>query len=382
MKYSWILFFASICFACHSSAPQGRSCKTMTLDCSDNLWSVDVSHLFEPNLEIIPLETTDNCLVRADDQKWVTEKYIYITDRVSKKIFMFDWKGKYLRTIGQTGRGPGEYVDLNGMCVMRDTLYVHDQVQSKLIAYPVQGGQFHEIFIAPPIYSSELATAGNYLYFITNYTNGYNLIRMDLKDYSTQHFLPYASEIEKNGSWWGLNNFSSSYRDSLIFTFSQNDTIYGLSDNVPKPLYCINFPHNKIPENLLTLNGTQILQTALKDGYITGLDEIYNTKSFIMGGFGKGNQCFYFMYSKADESVLVAQSLDLGAFGKLSLYNYLPTDNDELVFFYDVLFLKEVWKLIISKNDFQNPKIKEQLEQVIQNAKDDDNPIMFKIRFK
>ena len=88
------------------------------------------------------------------------------------------------------------------------------------------------------------------------------------------------------------------------------------------------------------------------------------------------------MYSKADESVLVAQSLDLGAFGKLSLYNYLPTDNDELVFFYDVLFLKEVWKLIISKNDFQNPKIKEQLEQVIQNAKDDDNPIMFKIRFK
>ena len=33
---------------------------------------------------------------------------------------------------------------------------------------------------------------------------------------------------------------------------------------------------------------------------------------------------------------------------------YLPTDNDELVFFYDVLFLKEVWKLIISKNDFQN----------------------------
>ena len=132
----------------------------------------------------------------------------------------------------------------------------------------------------------------------------------------------------------------------------------------------------------MTLNGTQILQTALKDGYITGLDEIYNTKSFIMGGFGKGNQCFYFMYSKADESVLVAQSLGLGAFGKLSLYNYLPTDNDELVFFYDVLFLKEVWKLIISKNDFQNPKIKEQLEQVIQNAKDDDNPIMFKIRFK
>ena len=47
------------------------------------------------------------------------------------------------------------------------------------------------------------------------------------------------------------------------------------------------------------------------------------------------------MYSKADESVLVAQSLDLGAFGKLSLYNYLPTDNDELVFFYDVLFLPQ-----------------------------------------
>ena len=60
----------------------------------------------------------------------------------------------------------------------------------------------------------------------------------------------------------------------------------------------------------------------------------------------------------------------------------MPTDNDELVFFYDALLLKQLWELILSKNDFQNQEVKERLKQVIQNAKDDDNPIMFKLKFK
>ena len=88
------------------------------------------------------------------------------------------------------------------------------------------------------------------------------------------------------------------------------------------------------------------------------------------------------IYSKKRNNVLLAQSLVLNSLGKLSLNNYMPTDNDELVFFYDALLLKQLWELILSKNDFQNQEVKERLKQVIQNAKDDDNPIMFKLKFK
>lgn len=385
MKYIISLicsFWVIAIYCCNFPNSQGRPCETITLDCSDNSWSIDVSSLFEANLEIIPIETTDSCLVRADDKKLITDKYLYIADRISKKIFMFDWNGNYLRTIGKIGRGPGEYVDLGGLCIIQDSLYVHDRIQSKLITYFNQGKQFRETIINPPIYSSELTAVRNKLYFITNYSNDYNLISMDTKNHFMQYFLPYDSKIERKGSWWGLNRYSSVYRDSLIFTFSHNDTIYGLRNDIPVPLYYLDFSNNKLPEKFLENKGTTILRKSQTDGYIVGVDEIYNTKSFIMGGFGIGTQYFQFMFSKSNKNVVLSQSLVLNSLGRLSLNNYMPTDDDELVFFYDVLLLKQVWELILSKNDFQNPEIKEKLKQVIQNAKDDDNPIMFKIKFK
>lgn len=383
MKYVIFIILLVSFSCCKSPNLQGRPCQIITLQCPNGTWSEeDISHLFENEVNITALETTDSCLVRADDFKILTQDYIYIVDRITKKIFMFDRNGNYLRTIGQIGRGPGEYTDLGGICVIHDTLYIHDQVQSKLIAYPVGGGLFHEIMLKSPIYSSELTTVNNCLYFITNYSNGYNMIRMNLKDGSFQYFLPYNSKIEKRGSWWGLNRYSSVYRDSLIFTFSHNDTIYGLRNDIPVPLYYLDFSNNKLPEKFLAAKGSEIMRTAQTDGYITGVDEIYNTKSYILGNFSKGDMYTRFIYSKKEGNVLLAQSLVLNNLGKLALINYVPTDDDELVFFYDVLFLKQVWDLMLSKREFQDFAIKERLSQIIQNAKDDDNPIMFKIKFK
>lgn len=377
-----IILLINFC-CCQSSKPQGRPCRIITLECPNEAWSEeDVSHLFKNEVNITALETTDSCLVRADDFKILTSNYIYIVDRITKKVFAFDWDGNFVKAIGKIGRGPGEYTDLSGLCVIRDTLYIHDQVQSKLIAYPVGDGLFHETMMEPPIYSSELTAVRNNFYFITNYSNGYNLISMDAKNHSMQYFLPYDSKIERRGSWWGLNRYSSVYQDSLIFTFSHNDTIYGMHNGMPFPFYYLDFSHNKIPGKFLENKGTKILQTALRDGYITGVDEIYNAKSYLLGNFSKGDMQTSFIYSKKRNNVLLAQSLVLNSLGKLSLNNYMPTDNDELVFFYDALLLKQLWELILSKNDFQNQEVKERLKQIIQNAKDDDNPIMFKLKFK
>ena len=110
MKYSWILFFASICFACHSSAPQGRSCKTMTLDCSDNLWSVDVSHLFESNLEIIPLETTDSVIINNPVQIILHDGYEYIADNAG--VYKFE-RGKWVASVLRRGNAPDEYINVS-----------------------------------------------------------------------------------------------------------------------------------------------------------------------------------------------------------------------------------------------------------------------------
>lgn len=163
---------------------------------------------------------------------------------------------------------------------------------------------------------------------------------------------------------------------------SRNDTIYSLSHNNLHAKYIVHFPQNKIPRKLLNKTGTEILRTALEKDYIYGVDQIFNTKDAIIGNFGEGSKNFQFIYFKNNRQTLLAESLNLNTYGKLSLVNYLPANDNELIFFYDALLLKETWNYILKDNHFSNTSYKEKLERIINTLKDDDNPIMFKLKFK
>lgn len=59
--------------------------------------------------KVIQLETTSNCLISKISQIRYFKDTFYILDRKQQKIFRFDKDGKFISSISNQGRGPGEY---------------------------------------------------------------------------------------------------------------------------------------------------------------------------------------------------------------------------------------------------------------------------------
>lgn len=68
--------------------------------------TVKFSDLAE-NLQAIPLETTDSCLLSGYIRVWVGNKYIATAD--GNALHLFDKKGKHLKRLAKKGKGPGEF---------------------------------------------------------------------------------------------------------------------------------------------------------------------------------------------------------------------------------------------------------------------------------
>ncbi len=69
---------------------------------------------FLQNSEFVFLETDENVVLPESHRmlEYVDEFYL-LDEIVSEKVFRFDANGKFLNTIGQKGKGPGEYIGPN-----------------------------------------------------------------------------------------------------------------------------------------------------------------------------------------------------------------------------------------------------------------------------
>jgi hypothetical protein len=73
------------------------------------------------SVSFVPLETTDECLIKNIDKLYWINDTVFIFDKYgNNNILVFDGAGRFIRTIGAKGNGPGEYIQLNDFCV--DTL--------------------------------------------------------------------------------------------------------------------------------------------------------------------------------------------------------------------------------------------------------------------
>lgn len=119
--------FIMLLFACTSR--DRNEIPTLSVD----LHSSDVSFedLFS-KIEIIPLETSDSCLL-VDVEKIVhVDSLLYVFDSRRPALYVFDEKGAFVRQISRWGDGPGDHLlspngymgiyDLFGKFIRQDVL--------------------------------------------------------------------------------------------------------------------------------------------------------------------------------------------------------------------------------------------------------------------
>ena len=112
--------------------------------CKNKLSAIPFS-IFVDNVEFIPLETTDECLIGdACIVSSITQKDIFVFDY--EKCYRFDRNGKFLNAIGAKGNGPGEYT--RPMRAIVDTLnqwvYFPDHWTGRLLKYDYSGNFLEE----------------------------------------------------------------------------------------------------------------------------------------------------------------------------------------------------------------------------------------------
>lgn len=96
------------------------------------------------NIEFIPLETNDSCLlgeirkcVEKDSMLFVLAD-VYDSD-FEQELHCFTLRGKHIKKIGSKGQGPNEYKRLSAFDISGDTLLLYDDGDSQIKCYSLDG---------------------------------------------------------------------------------------------------------------------------------------------------------------------------------------------------------------------------------------------------
>lgn len=379
-----ICFLSLIAFIGGCTAEHGRNenLKVITIDTWNGESPMDISDIFEDDIEVIKLETTKECLVSANDNKIINGTDIIISDRVSQKISLFDRNGKFVRNIGMVGRGAGEYSALGDFSVGGDSVYVQDAQQDKVVVYPTGGGRFREFEYNPPIYYKALIPYDDDLYFVTNYAGGYNLIGLDKRNNERKHLIPFDKKIEEKELAWGIEKHVGQYRDSVLLIYGRNDTVYSLAKDGVRPMYLTHFVRNTIPEDLSDKKNIEVYKAAIDEGYTLGLSKIVDTRDYVIGNFGEGVKNWDFFYDKSNGGIRLSDYFVFRKLGGLPMMsNYTSNDADEFVLTYDAVMFRTICEKILT-DDFGNPENRKKIDAVYELLRDDENPVMIVLKFR
>lgn len=119
-NYFFLLFVLMI-VAC-SKPPKSSELIVIDLEANiDNFKRVDLSEL-AAEVEYIPLETNQNCIISAIRNIDIKRGLIFISHY--GECLLFDAKGKFISLIGKKGKGPGEYLYPGVVKIGENSLFI------------------------------------------------------------------------------------------------------------------------------------------------------------------------------------------------------------------------------------------------------------------
>jgi len=135
MKKNYFLLLLLIVVSCQQKSEQ-QIIPSITVNPSE----ADSACLSEiaSGIDMIILETDESCLIRGIQEIEKSSQYFFIND-AGKRLLQFDISGKFIRQIGSSGRGPGEYTGITGIAIddIRSAIYV--SAFNKILCYDFSG---------------------------------------------------------------------------------------------------------------------------------------------------------------------------------------------------------------------------------------------------
>lgn len=216
----------------------------------------DFSSLID-SYELVFLETNEASLIGEISRVIRKDGLIFVLDtHKTNRLLVFDEKGKYIRSIGRQGNGPGEYVQATDFDYERGVVFLFDNLSNSISEYDTSG-----VFLAKrkiPLLSMFFVKVGEeFVYQNILGNNHVNKISRSSISVGTSD-----KAITKTGLTMLKYNFISDriskINDSTaLYSIPYNDTIYHYEKGDLDAMYVLQFPKTtKLPKNFMNETGS------------------------------------------------------------------------------------------------------------------------------
>lgn len=368
-KLTLILLALCFMFSC-GQKEKGIDCLTLSVDLNQS--PLKYNDVFS-NAEVIPLETTDSSLIVYPFEVIEHKGNLYIYDIHVNKAFVFDKKGKFIRQIGRTGQGPGEYSWLQSISMDKKNDVVH-------LIEPI--GKFHDFTLDGKLIATRKYPDGS-AYHSMHHSGDYMVLWSPPIDSEEDCIIiidPQTMEIintyEKGPVILQDNGFYT-YNEDLFFyeTFKQN-RVYKVTKDSLLLAYRWDFGKDNLKLHNLGLTYEDENHQVENDLFFNYLKD--GTIPYLIVRQAQNNNYYYACLRhqyKYDKSVFYRKSD-----GKYLIFGekFWNRPTNALVFTDDYMII------LLNRDNYDNfkPILPESEYKKLEAMKEDDNPCLLKLYFK
>lgn len=339
--------------------------------------AVSLEDLFS-KVEIIPLETSDSCLLVSIDKIVNVDGLLYIFDGRRPALYVFDEKGAFVRQISRWGDGPGEHLLISDFIVDKKQQTIGLLSPNGYMGmYDLYGRFIRQdvLPVKPNYYAIAQFDTDRWVFWscVREDEDGITIVGKD--SLNTVSVFWRNDRILDMGS---LNPFYE-YNDNVYFTTAYQNIVYKLTEKGVHPVYCWDFGKDGIDDEMLQKylsienegKRNDELIKDLSDGTLPFCMKFHRENDLyyyvsLQKGLGTANKNINVFYRKQDGSTFVFERLA----EKLSINPLLLTED-----------------YIVSKLNFDDytylrPFLSEQDYSKLLLREEDDNPCLVKYYFK
>ena len=379
--------------------------KDFTGSTCDNLLLSDIVE----DVEYVQLETTDECLIDNFASYTITDKGIYVLNKkyTKEEVFRFDRvTGKFIKQIGHTGQGPQDMLHPSYLYAEDSLLYISSNVTDKVYVYDNNGKYIRTVPLPEETFGEEITVIkdkyiichpgkkirtdanDNMESFLSQYIS-VAILDMDGKELFLQNDTLQGAGLPDISLDWNPKRW---YHNNQLNYYNEVDaTVYAVNENGIKPRYKFNLGKNRW---IVAGKAAKKHMEYIKFHYIRETNDYL----FI---YWNQNQKPYFAYFDKKSGNLDVQEQKVykkGRFWHLLAYgpqndidgcgNYFGPGNGagnilgSIVFVITPDNIDRVREDLGKAENVKFPEKRQQLLKMLDERKEDDNPILVIYKLK
>jgi len=384
-------------------------------------------------LEYVPLETNENCVIGGIRHLIVTPTHIFLAGSISlgsSYCYAFDRKGQFICNIGSVGQGPGEYTTITGLSIDEDKQSLYITTFPNVLEYSWDG-VFRKSIYKPQNMSGDFIgevyalTDNLFIGHVPNYT-GNEMFNYILFNDSSQVIKSFENHIKFNRRiifYDGLDRSIMPFKilKHIYVKELTNDTLYCLNEQnvlIPQFVFNVGKKHaypKQLKEEFLGHNSSSLLKDVIT--IPTSSRPMVGTSNYIFFSIsctrsasfplpkgivrttsvpfgGTADMELSTPLGVYDISNQTTQLLDTDPYsrmlglindldGGLSFWPRYYTEENELVGFWQAYEMKEILtEEYFAAHEIKNPQAHQRLKELLKNLDEEDNPVIVIAKLK